>query len=175
MTDRVIDLSDRPASLSIRNSLLFIRFDQQESRTIPLSDLAVVIVSHPQVIYTHAVLSGLAAAGAMFVTCDEKHMPVSMLLPLVTHSLQTERFAAQSSLPLPVRKCLWQQIARCKILAQSRLLTQRIGSDAGLAAPASTIRSGDPSKLGLHASIGKRSLGRSNFAATASRKESTPV
>ena len=32
--------------------------------TVPLSDLAVVIVSHPQVSYTHAVLSGLATGGS---------------------------------------------------------------------------------------------------------------
>jgi CRISP-associated protein Cas1 len=147
MTDRVLDLSERPASLSVRNSLLSVRFGQEEPLTIPLSDLAVVIVSHPQVSYTHAVLSGLALAGAMFVTCDEKHLPVSMLLPLVTHSLQTERFSAQASLPLPVRKRLWQQIARSKILAQSRLLKQRTGSDAGLVGLASKVRSGDPVNL----------------------------
>ncbi len=147
MTDRVMDLSDRPASLSVRNSILFIRFDQEESHTVPLSDLAVVIISHPQVTYTHAVLSGLAAAGAIFVTCDEKHMPVAMMLPLVTHSLQTERIAAQSNLALPIRKRLWQQIVRCKILAQSRLIAERTGSDAGLAALASKVRSGDPTNL----------------------------
>jgi CRISPR-associated protein Cas1 len=147
MTDRVLDLSERPASLSVRNSLLSIRFDQEEPITVPLSDLAVVIVSHPQVSYTHAVLSGLAMAGASFVTCDEKHLPVSMLLPLVAHSLQTERFAAQASLPLPVRKRLWQQIARSNILAQARLLKQRTGSDGGLGGFALQVRSGDPANL----------------------------
>ena len=147
MTDRVVDLSDRPASLSVRNSLLSIRFGQEEPITIPLSDLAVVIVSHPQVLYTHAVLSGLAVAGAMFVTCDEKHLPVSMLLPLVTHSLQTERFAAQANLALPVRKRIWQRIARAKIQAQARLLKERTGEDGGLGALALKVRSGDPTNL----------------------------
>jgi CRISP-associated protein Cas1 len=147
MTDRVLDFSDKPASLSVSNSLLSVRFGKEEPITIPLSDLAVVIVSHPQVHYTHAVLSGLALAGAMFVTCDEKHLPVSMMLPLVTHSLQTERFAAQAGLPLPVRKRLWQQIAKAKILAQARLLEERTGEGAGLAALAGKVRSGDPANV----------------------------
>lgn len=147
MTDRVLDISEWPARLSVSNSLLTVRFGNEKPITVPLSDLAVVIVSHPQVSYTHAVLSGLALAGAMFVTCDEKHLPVSMLLPLVTHSLQTERFSAQASLPIPVRKRLWQQIARAKILAQARLLKQRTGVDAGIASLASQVRSGDPSNL----------------------------
>jgi len=147
MTDRVLDLSDRPASLSVQNSLLRIRFGQEDPLTVPLSDLAVVIVSHPQVSYTHAVLSGLALAGALFVTCDEKHLPVSMLLPLVTHSLQSERFSAQARLSLPVRKRLWQQIARAKILAQARPLQERTGAALGLDALAAKVRSGDPTNI----------------------------
>lgn len=147
MTDRILDISEHPASLSVRNSLLSIRCGQEEPVTVPLEELAVVIVSHPQVTYTHAVLSGLALAGALFITCDEKHLPVSMMLPLVTHSLQTERFAAQAGLPLPVRKRLWQQIARAKILAQARLLMERTGADNGLPALASQVRSGDPTNL----------------------------
>ena len=62
MTDRILDFSERPASLSVRNSLLVIRFGEEEPLTVPLADLAVVIASHPQISYTHAVLSGLAAA-----------------------------------------------------------------------------------------------------------------
>ena len=147
MTDRVLDLAERPASLRVSNSQLSVRFGKDEPITIPLSDLAVVIVSHPQVSFTHAVLSGLATAGAIFVTCDEKHLPVSMLLPLVSHSLQTERFAAQAALALPVRKRIWQQIARAKILAQARLLTERTGEDGGLGGLAGKVRSGDPSNL----------------------------
>src|SRR5487761_1503 len=147
MTDRVLDISERPARLSVRNSQLSIRFERDEPVTIPLTDIAVVIVSHPQVSYTHAVLSGLALAGALFVTCDEKHLPVSMMLPLVTHSLQPERFAAQAALAVPVRKRIWQQIARAKIQAQARVLKERTGEESGLGALASQVRSGDPANL----------------------------
>ena len=147
MTDRILDLSERPAILSVRNSLLVIRFGEEEPLTVPLADLAVVITSHPQISYTHAVLSGLAAAGAMFVTCDEKHMPAAMLLPLVVHSLQAERFARQAKLSLPTRKRLWQQIVREKLLAQARFLTERAGQDYGLPMIASRVRSGDPENL----------------------------
>lgn len=147
MTDRILDLSERPASLSVRNSLLVIRFGEEEPVTVPLCELAVVITSHPQISYTHAVLSGLAGAGAAFIACDEKHMPAAMLLPLVTHSLQTERFATQAKVPLPTRKRMWQQIVREKLLAQARFLTERTGNDRGLAMMATRVRSGDPQNL----------------------------
>jgi CRISP-associated protein Cas1 len=184
MTNRILDLSDRPARLNVRNSLLTIQFgldgpktasetpelqrsDEPRSAdakayrceqrgnpdevTMPLSDIAVLIVSHPQISYSHAVLSGLAVAGAVFVTCNEKHLPVSMLLPLVTHSLQAERFAAQAAVALPVKKRLWRQIVRAKIQAQATLIEERTGSDHCLRAVASRVRSGDTGNLEAYA------------------------
>ncbi len=144
MTDRILDISERPAALSVRNSLLVLRFEGAEPLAVPLEELAVVIASHPQISFTHAVLSGIATKGAIFVTCDEKRRPVSMLLPLVTHSLQTERFAAQAQLTLPTKKRIWQQIVRAKLLAQSRVLVERTGRTHGLDAMAARVFSGDP-------------------------------
>ncbi len=178
MTERVLDISDQPAWLSVRNSCLVVQFREarlslaerdgkaqkvkpSEPRTkyrceelfdpneftIPLADVAVLIVSHPQVTYSQAVLSGLATAGASFVACDTKHQPVSMLLPLIAHSLQTERFSAQAAASLPLRKRLWQQIVQAKIQAQASLLQEQKGTDAGLKRMAESVRSGDPSNV----------------------------
>lgn len=180
MTDRILDISDRPARLSVRNALLVIQFPavaamspspsagegagatekdssaekawrhrgaKDNEFTVPLADLAALIVSHPRVSYSHAVLAGLAQAGATFIACDEKHLPAAMLLPLVSHSTQTERFSRQAVLPLPARKRLWQQIVRAKILAQARLLEERTGKDWGLGTLARRVRSGDAGNL----------------------------
>ena len=171
MTNRVLDLSDRAARLSVQNSVLTIRFgdgrkvqeaaaetdqpktyrcertENPDELTLPLHDLAVLIVSHPQVSFSHAVLSGIAVAGGVFIACNEKHMPVAMLLPLIAHSLQTERFAAQASVALPIKKRLWREIVRAKIRAQARLLEERSGSDCGLASFAARVRSGDTGNL----------------------------
>ncbi len=145
MTERILDLSEHPAKLWVRNGLLVIRRElEQPEITMPLSEIAVVIASHPQVSFTHAVLAGLAEAGASFIACNEKHMPAAMLLPLETHSLQTERFTRQAQLPLPRRKRLWQQIVRAKILAQARTLAARGRQEPRLLHLASQVRSGDP-------------------------------
>jgi CRISPR-associated protein Cas1 len=123
------------------------RGKRHEELTIALADIAALIVSHPQVSYTHAVLSGLAAAGAIFIACDEKHMPAAMLLPLVSHSTQTERFAAQARLSLPTRKRAWQEIVQAQIRARARLLEERTGKDWGLGPMGVRVRSGDPQNL----------------------------
>jgi len=168
MNDRVLDLSEQPASLSVRNGLLVVRVGprpaasvpREESETglrseradpnehtIPLEDIAVVIASHPQISYTQAVLAGVAAAGAIFVACNEKHLPIAMLLPLESHSTQTERFARQAEMSLPLKKRLWQQIIRSKVRAQARLLEERTGQEWGLSMLAPQVRSGDPKNL----------------------------
>ncbi len=202
MTERILDISDRPAYLSVRGGLLVIKFpstalpgaspdegreqiEEQgdtavaavcdrpsagedtgatktkrprdpesglrarntQEQTLPLADIAALIVSHPQVSYSHAVLSGLAAAGATFIACDVKHLPAAMLLPLVSHSTQTERFAAQVQMSLPTRKRAWQEIVRAKLLSQARLLEERTGKDWGLGPLAARVRSGDTGNL----------------------------
>jgi CRISP-associated protein Cas1 len=179
MTERILDFSERPARLSVRNGLLVIdlsvapgfspasaalkggateaeegrdpesglRARDSQEQTIPLADIAVLIAAHPQISFSHAVLSGLAEAGGMFIACNQKRMPCAMLLPLDTHSTQTERFQAQASLPQPNRKRLWQQIVKAKIRAQARLLKERTEQDWGLEMLAAAVRSGDPQNI----------------------------
>jgi CRISPR-associated protein Cas1 len=147
VTNRILDLSDSPARLSTRLGLLVVRRDYAEEVTVPLGDVAVLVVAHAQVSYTHAVLAELMQAGGAFVTCDDKRLPVGMLLPLNGHFAQVERFAAQAALKLPVKKRLWRQLVRAKLAAQGRLLQATAGSDYGLTELAKTVRSGDPANV----------------------------
>ncbi len=152
MTNRILDLSESPARLRVRNRQLVIQRDDGAEVSFPLADLAVLVVSHPQVSYTHAVISGLVAQGGAFVACDQRHLPTGMLLPLVGHSTQVERFAAQAQASLPTRKRLWQQLVRAKIEAQAQLLRQLRNSDHGISALGSRVKSGDPSNVEAQAS-----------------------
>ncbi|MGO8735039.1 MAG: type II CRISPR-associated endonuclease Cas1 [Terriglobia bacterium] len=180
MTDRILDISDRPARLTARGGLLVIDFGKPwgassrsdppsfgseestrtardpesglrardtESHTIPFADIAVLVTSHPQISFTQAVLAGLAAAGGMFIVSNEKHLPAAMMLPLSTHSTQTERFARQAAVSLPTRKRAWQQIVQAKLHAQARLLEEVTGKDWGVGLMAGKVRSGDPDNL----------------------------
>ncbi len=151
MTDRVIDLSLQPVSLSSRGGLLVIRSQEEELDRIPFSEIAAVVASHRQVIITQAVLSSLAEAGAAFISCNEKMMPSSMLLPLEGHFSQTDRFIRQAALGETRRKRYWQAIVQAKIRAQGMVLQTLHGSDAGLKAMSLRVRSGDPVNMEAHA------------------------
>jgi len=147
MTDRILDVAEAPARLRVRDRQLVIRRAERPECCVPLADLAVVVVSHPQVSYTQAVLAGLAESGGAFVACDRRHLPVGMLLPLAAHFGQAERFAAQARATLPTKKRLWKQLVRAKIHAQAHTLERLHGTDHGLRALASNVRSGDPANV----------------------------
>ncbi len=147
MINRILDFSEAPARLRVRLAQLIVERQNLPEVSVPLVDLAVVLVAHPQVTFSQAVLSGLAVAGGVFVTCDGRNLPVGMLLPLAGHTTQTERFAAQARAPLPMRKRIWQQIVRAKIQAQAALLVELRGTDFGLAALTPRVHSGDPSNV----------------------------
>jgi CRISPR-associated protein Cas1 len=78
------------------------------------------------------------------VLCDGCHNPAGLLLPLVGHTTQQERFEAQAAAGLPLKKRIWGQIVRSKVERQGAVLLQAYGGDAGLGAMSRRVRSGDP-------------------------------
>lgn len=146
MSDQILEIAN-PARLSIRDSQLVIERNDFLPFVTPVNGITTLLLAHPQVTLTEAVISRLAEAGAIVVTIDSRYLPVAMTLPLQGHSLQTERLAAQIELGPVARKRLWQQIVRAKIRAQSNLLKELRGTDDGLAAMAARVKSGDPDNV----------------------------
>lgn len=153
MTDRLIDLSDQPARLRVRHEQLLIERDGYPAVSVPLNELAAVILANPQVSITQAALAGLMRCGGSIIVCDEQRLPAGLMLPINAHGTQTRRFAAQASAPRPTNKRLWQQIVRAKVRAQARLLTRLHGDDVGLGELAGRVRSGDVSNIESQAAV----------------------
>lgn len=150
--NRILDISEEPAGLSVRLENLVISREGVMDVTIPIREVAAIVVSHPRVHYTHSVLAKLAAAGGIFVTCDEKRLPIGMILPLQAHFAQAERMRAQAMASVPTRKRLWKQIVQAKIKAQGAILLELRGDDQGLAELAQRVRSGDTGNAEAQAS-----------------------
>lgn len=149
MTDRILDIADSPAYLRVRDGLLCLRRDKDDETevTVPLKELAAVVLTHPQITCTRTVLSGLAEAGAVVVACDDRFMPVAMMLPLTGYHAPARRLAAQANASLPTLKRLWQQVIVAKVRAQASLLVDIRGEDFGLNELAKQVRSGDPENI----------------------------
>jgi CRISPR-associated protein Cas1 len=152
MTDRIVDISTAAAFLHSRNGLLVIEVDGAERDSIPFADLAAVVVSNRQVAFSQSAITGLAEAGASLITCDEKYHPAAMLMPLVGHYAQAERFARQATLAAPRKKRWWQAIVRAKIASQALVLKRVRGLDYGVGAMAKRVGSGDPGNVEAQAS-----------------------
>lgn len=147
MADRIVDLSDEPARVSCSNgSLVLERRDVPEVH-VPLRDVAVVVLSHPQISITQPALSALAAAGAMLITCDAARLPVGMQFPLQGNFVQTERMAAQIAASAPMKKRVWRDLVVAKVRSQGAALHSLHGSDGDLFVLANQVRSGDPANI----------------------------
>ena len=145
MTNRILDFSQAACRLRIRNDCLEVTSnDDSVVATIALGDIESVVLSHPQISVTQAVLGRLSSYGIAVVCCDERQRPVGMMLPLEGNQSQRARFRAQSELSEPRRKRMWQTIVQAKICAQGQVLQEFDGLDYGLAAMAKRVGSGDP-------------------------------
>ena len=147
MQNRIIELSEKPSRLRIRNRLLEIRSDDQLQAKVPIGDVAVLISAHPQVSLTQAVLGELAASGGVYIACDSRRQPIGMMLPLNGFHQQVRRFQAQASANAATRKRCWQQLIRAKISGQANLLKRINGRDGGLSKLVPLVKSGDPTNV----------------------------
>lgn len=120
-----------PARLSLRLQQLVIKRPLPDGRedavTRPIEDLGVVIIDNPQITFTSGVVDALLANNCAVVTCDGKHMPAGLLLPLNGNTIQNERFRKQISASVPLLKQLWQQTVKCKIKNQAVILETCLG------------------------------------------------
>lgn len=150
-----------PIYLSLRNAQLVLHLPEVESnntlpeamkkeaeRTIPIEDIGVVILDNRRITVTSGVLDALLENNCAVITCDSKSMPVGLLLPLCGHKTQNERFRSQLDSSLPLRKQLWQQTVKQKILNQECVLRSNTDKETRcMCVWSNDVRSGDPDNL----------------------------
>lgn len=150
-----------PIYLSLRNAQLVLHLPEVESnnalpevmkkeaeRTIPIEDIGVVVLDNQRITITSGVLEALLKNNCAVITCDQKSMPVGMLLPLCGNTTQNERFRSQLESSLPLRKQLWQQTIKQKILNQEHVLRVNTDKETNcMRVWANDVRSGDPGNL----------------------------
>ena len=117
--------------------------EKDRTVTIPIEDIGVVVIDHPQITVTHFLINALLENNVALITCDERHMPAGLLLPLEGNSTQSDRFKHQINASEPLRKQLWQQTIRQKILNQAALLNEQKRKVENMKYWADQVKSGD--------------------------------
>lgn len=151
-----------PAYLSLRRQQLVVQLPEVENneilsdalkrageRTIPIEDIGVVVLDNRRITITSGAIAALLDNNVAVITCDDHSMPRGLLMPLEGNTLQHERFQYQIEASLPLRKQLWAQTVRQKILNQAYVLrTQVVGVEtACMHTWAAAVRSGDPDNM----------------------------
>lgn len=132
------------AYLCLRDNQLVVKKKDGEPKTVPVEDVGFIILDSPQVTISCALLSFLTENNCAVISCDSKHLPSGLFLPLSGNSLQSERFRHQIEASLPLKKQLWQQTVQQKILNQASVLQLRRKCPVKiLFSCAGNVRSGD--------------------------------
>lgn len=117
--------------------------EKDRSVTIPIEDIGVVVIDHPQITLSHVLIDALLGNNVAMITCDSRHMPAGLLLPLEGNTTQQERFKLQINASEPLRKQLWQQTIRQKILNQAEVLKRQGRKIENMRYWADQVKSGD--------------------------------
>ncbi len=150
-----------PIYLSLRNAQLVLHIPEVENnktlpeaikkeaeRTIPIEDIGVVILDNRRITITSGAMEALLENNCAVITCNPKSMPVGLLLPLCGNTTQNERFRSQLEASLPLRKQLWQQTIKQKILNQEHVLRINTAQETNcMRVWSNDVRSGDPDNL----------------------------
>lgn len=147
MIKRIVDISEQ-AYLHLLHQQLLIDKNGKTVAQIPVEDLGVLILQHPAIVLTQAVIICCQKNNAAIVFCDERHLPYSVILPLSdANSLHSKIIQQQINLSTPTKKRIWQHIVKHKITSQARVLKQLGKHTAALERLAANVKTGDPENL----------------------------
>lgn len=152
-----------PSYLSLNSEQLVIRLPDIEKndmlgqclvQTIPIEDIGVMVLDNKQITLTQGLLEKLLENNCSVITCDSSHLPVGLLLPIDGNTVQSERFRKQIDASLPLKKQLWQQTVKAKIINQAILLQKISGKKAlNMIRLAENVRSGDADNMEARAAV----------------------
>ena len=164
MIERIIEIADTAALLSLENNLLKIKIPDKEVTNVPVAEIQCLILANPALTITGALLAALASKNVIVVISGTNRMPSAMQIPLDANYIQNERFRAQTAAALPLNKRLWQTIIKEKIKNQGRLLKKLHGNDFNLLKLSEKVNSGDTENIeGRAAAIYWKNLFNSPF------------
>lgn len=134
--------------LSLKRKQMLIQQEEQEF-TVPLEDIAIVVVESRETVITIPLLSAFAQQGITLISCDEQFLPCGQWLPFAQYHRQLKTLKLQLEASQPQKKQLWQRIVQQKIRNQAFVLTQSHHPKEAkrLYAMATQVKSGDKENI----------------------------
>lgn len=147
MVGRVVEIATDGRHAALERGFLTIAEHGAEVGRVAIDDLAAVVMNAHGLTYSNNLLLALAQRGVPVVLCGPQHRPDAIVWPVDGHYEQTGRIMDQAAAALPLKKRLWQQIVRAKILAQGATLAATGAEAGGFRLLARKVRVGDPDNV----------------------------
>lgn len=153
MAHRIVTISN-PSWLKKDLEQLSVSQEGQEVGRVPIEDLAVLILESHGIALTQELVVALSKANVAIVFCDERHLPLSCVVPFEANALHAKVVREQADCSLPKKKQLWKQVVQAKIGGQAQTLRACLphSRDAKATAKyldglAANVKSGDSDNL----------------------------
>jgi CRISPR-associated protein Cas1 len=147
MVGRVVEIASDGRHLAVERGFLTVAEKGAEVGRLPLDDLAAVVANAHGLTYSNNLLVTLATRGVPMVLCGPNHQPAALVWPVDGHHAQAGRMSDQAGASAPLKKRLWQQIVRAKILEQGAALVATGAEAGGFRLLARKVRPGDPDNV----------------------------
>lgn len=93
-----------------------------EDRRIPIEDVYSIVIDNPITCITAPAITKLTDNGTHILVCNEKHLPVSIILPQNNHYRPLNVIRKQMDMSVDFKNQLWDRIIKAKILNQAKTL-----------------------------------------------------
>ena len=121
MIKRIVEIS-HASWISLKDRQLVVEQDRKVVSRLPIEDLGLLLLAHPGNTITQQALSVCQQADVAVVLCDEKYLPIALMVPLTGSTLHTATLHMQIKVKSQVAILLWRDMVAAKILAQANHL-----------------------------------------------------
>ena len=147
MEQTIISLETEGLFLSKKRGLLLASKRKEVISTVPLDDIAALIVSAHGTSYTNSLVVNLAERNIPLVLCGKNHQPAAWIHPIKSHFKQAKYLRAQASLTKAKANRLWKQVVVAKISWQIFALEKQGIVSKTLGRLARQVSNGDPQNI----------------------------
>lgn len=122
MLNRVLEIAEENRYLSLDRGFIVIKESGIVLGSVPLDDIAVLLISAQSAILTKNVLNALSEKGCITILCGKNYIPENIVMPIASHYHLTKNIKNQISASEPLKKRIWQQIVINKVSNQAEAL-----------------------------------------------------
>ncbi len=101
---------------------MIVKKEGENDSSVPVEDMGILILANPSITISQGLIASCQENNCIIVFCDQRHLPVSVLLPLSGNSIHSRVLNIQTGVKMPLKKRLWQKVIVAKTEAQIRTL-----------------------------------------------------